>query len=171
MGRYSVKRYKTKRRTRDLDLIHSDLSTPESIQRLKHQAYDEDKPGLGQYYCIHCAKHFQDNKALAQHLKSKLHKRRVKQLKVNPYTTLEAEAAAGLNLEKFVNKVGQYQETEPARKQMESELLSTQIAENDQKDKIRNALLFPDKEELQTPEKDDGKDSIATRPVDAMVTE
>ena len=48
MGRYSVKRYKTKRRTRDLDLIYNDLSSPESINKLKNQPWDELKPGLGQ---------------------------------------------------------------------------------------------------------------------------
>ncbi|KAH3660251.1 hypothetical protein OGAPHI_007456 [Ogataea philodendri] len=136
MGRYSVKRYKTKRRTRDLDQIHGDLSSVESIQRLKHQPQDETKPGLGQYFCIHCSKYFQDNKALGAHLKGKIHKRRVKDLSKNPYTQLEADAAAGTNLEKFVQKVNEYQAKEPARLVMEKELLQTQLEENDQKDSI-----------------------------------
>ncbi len=147
MGRYSVKRYKTKRRTRDLDLIHEDLSSPNKIQKLKHQPFDEDKAGMGQYYCIHCAKYFQDNKALAHHYKSKVHKRRVKQLSVNPYSTLEAEAATGLNLERFVNKVNNYKANETARRLMESQLLKDQLKENDEKDKMIYAQMFPDKAE------------------------
>ncbi|KAG7883248.1 hypothetical protein KL937_000421 [Ogataea polymorpha] len=136
MGRYSVKRYKTKRRTRDLDLIHSDLSTEESIQSLKHQPQDETKPGLGQYYCIHCAKYFLDNKALGAHLKGKVHKRRVKNLSKLPYTQLEAEAAAGTNLNKYIEKVNEYQQKEPARLELKKQLLSTQLEENDQKDSL-----------------------------------
>ncbi|ODV85704.1 hypothetical protein CANARDRAFT_7080 [[Candida] arabinofermentans NRRL YB-2248] len=152
MGRYSVLRYKTKRRTRDLDLIHGDLSTPESIQNLKHQEQDEYKAGLGQYYCIHCAKYFQDNKALAAHLKCKPHRRRVKELSVNPYTQLESDAASGTNLPQFTDKVNKYKQTEPVRKEMENQLLSTQLAENDEKDKIRDAMLQPPVEEGQVVE-------------------
>ncbi|QPG72710.1 hypothetical protein FOA43_000011 [Brettanomyces nanus] len=145
MGRYARRKYKTKRRKREVDQIFEDLSSPESIQKLKHQACDEDKPGLGQYYCVHCAKYFQDNGALAQHLKTKVHKRRVKLLKVNPFTTLEAEAAAGFNLEEFTQKVANYHTSEPLRKQMETQILSNQLEENEQKDRERFAQLFPDK--------------------------
>ena len=105
MGRYSVKRYKTKRRTRDLDLIYNDLSSPESINKLKNQPLDELKPGLGQYYCIQCAKYFENQISLDRHTKSKIHKRRVKSLNERPYTPLEAEAAAGVNMEKFIASV------------------------------------------------------------------
>ncbi|KAI0462317.1 Bud site selection protein 20 [Komagataella kurtzmanii] len=151
MGRYSVRRYKTKRRTRDLDLIYGDLSTPESIQSLKHQPMDEYKAGLGQYYCVHCAKYFQDNKALASHLKSKIHKRRVKDLSVRPYDTLESEAAAGTNLLKFMERVEHYKQSEPSRKQMEDAVLATHLAENEEKDKILAAQLqAPQEEAAQT---------------------
>ncbi|GME76488.1 unnamed protein product [Ambrosiozyma monospora] len=143
MGRYSVKRYKTKRRTRDLDLIHKDLSSVESIQALKHQPQDEYQPGLGQYYCLHCAKYFQDNKALVSHLKGKVHKRRVKSLNVNPYSQLESDAASGLNLEKYIQKVNTYKAQEPERQTMEKQLLSTQVAENEEKDRVMKAQLFP----------------------------
>ncbi|CAK9683078.1 Zinc-finger double-stranded RNA-binding family protein [Candida parapsilosis] len=112
MGRYSVKRYKTKRRTRDLDLIYNDLSTPESINNLKNQPLDEYKPGLGQYYCIECAKYFENQISLDRHQKSKIHKRRVKLLKERPYTPLEAEAAGGVNMEKFIQSVEKYKQLE-----------------------------------------------------------
>lgn len=107
MGRYSVKRYKTKRRTKDLDLIYDDLSSQDKIQKLLNQPLDETKPGLGQHYCIHCAKYCETAIALKTHLKTKVHKRRVKDLKGVPYTQDVANAAAGLNLNKFLNRVEQ----------------------------------------------------------------
>lgn len=156
MPRYKVKtnhkKYKTRRKKRDVDEVFEDLTSAEKIQRLKHQQYDEDKPGLGQYYCLQCSRYFQDNHSLAHHQKSKVHKRRVRDLRVNPYSTLEAEAASGLNLEKFVAKVEKYKENEPARQEMEKALLEHQIEENDAKDKARMAELFPEAEEPATVE-------------------
>lgn len=145
MGRYSVKRYKTKRRTRDLDLIFNDLSTPESIQKLKQQEEDENLPGLGQYYCIQCAKYFFDNTSLKGHLRGKIHKRRVKELKVNPYTNLEAEAAAGTNLEKFMERVAKYKNEEQNRQLMETSMLQNQTQEYDMRDKQKFEELYPEK--------------------------
>ncbi|CCF57733.1 hypothetical protein KAFR_0D00860 [Kazachstania africana CBS 2517] len=107
MGRYSVKRYKTKRRTKDLDLIYEDLASQKRIQKLLNQPLDETKPGLGQHYCIHCAKYCETAIALKTHLKTKVHKRRVKELKSVPYTQEVADAAAGYNLNKFLNRVEQ----------------------------------------------------------------
>lgn len=105
MGRYSVKRYKTKRRTKDLDLIYNELSSQDKIQELLNQPLDETKPGLGQHYCIHCAKYFETAIALKTHLKGKVHKRRVKELKGVPYTQEVADAAAGVGLNKFLTRV------------------------------------------------------------------
>lgn len=100
-----MKRYKTKRRTKDLDLIFEDLASKEKIQQLLNQPLDETKPGLGQHYCIHCAKYLETAIALKTHLKSKKHKRRVKELKGVPYSQEVADAATGLNLNKFLNRV------------------------------------------------------------------
>lgn len=147
MGRYSVKRYKTKRRTRDLDLILNDLSSPESIQKLKQQPEDENLPGLGQYYCIHCAKYFLDNNALKGHLRGKVHKRRVKELSVNPYTSLESDAASGTNLEKFMEKVAQYKNNEGSRREMEHNMLKNQTEEYDLRDRKKWEELYPEKAE------------------------
>lgn len=108
MGRYSVKRYKTKRRTRDLDLVYNDLLNPDLIRALKNQPLDETKPGLGQYYCIPCAKYFENQLALDRHVKAKVHKRRLKDLNQRPYTPLESQALAGYNVEKFMESVEKY---------------------------------------------------------------
>ncbi|XP_005090598.1 zinc finger protein 593 [Aplysia californica] len=104
MGRYRRKKmhkgdkplkekYRTKRRTRDLDQIHDDMKSPD---KMVNQPVDLDKPGAGQFYCLHCAKHFIDEKALKDHFKSKPHKRRLKALETEPYTQEEADRAAGM---------------------------------------------------------------------------
>jgi hypothetical protein len=65
---------------------------------------DEDKPGLGQYYCISCARYFISTNALQDHFQTKRHKKRSfsshlpttydsfreKELKTKPYSTEEA---------------------------------------------------------------------------------
>ena len=48
------KKYRTKRRTKDLDQIHVDMQ-PQNATKLKSQEVDMDLPGAGQYYCIQCA--------------------------------------------------------------------------------------------------------------------
>ncbi|CAH2350595.1 bud site selection protein 20 [[Candida] railenensis] len=117
MGRYSVKRYKTKRRTRDLDLIYyTDMGSTDAIRRLKNQPLDETKAGFGQYYCIECAHYYENQPALDRHNKGKKHKRRVKELNQRPYTNLEAEAASGLNMQKFTESVEKYKAMEQDKK-------------------------------------------------------
>lgn len=59
-------------------------------------ALDPDKPGLGQYYCVACARYCISAKALADHQSQKKHKRRLKTLLTEkPYSHAEANAAAG----------------------------------------------------------------------------
>lgn len=53
-------------------------------------------PGLGQHYCVECAKHHESDAALQAHWKGKVHKRRCRALKAPAYTQEEADAAAGL---------------------------------------------------------------------------
>merc|ERR1711951_78624 len=65
-------------------------------EKLLEQAIDFDKPGLAQFYCVHCAKHFIDNNAFQTHVKSKPHKRRMHALKTEPYSIEESERAAGM---------------------------------------------------------------------------
>ncbi|KAJ2786805.1 hypothetical protein GGI15_001216 [Coemansia interrupta] len=88
-------KYKTKRRTKDLDQIEADL-LPENKQRLLTQPEDEDLPGLGQHYCIECAKYYIDDRTLTEHRRGREHKRRIRDLKAPAYTQKEAEAAVGM---------------------------------------------------------------------------
>eukprot|EP00743_Colponemidia_sp_Colp-15_P008411 GILK01009139.1.p1 GENE.GILK01009139.1~~GILK01009139.1.p1 ORF type:complete len:114 (+),score=18.74 GILK01009139.1:43-384(+) len=85
----------TSKRTKDQDQIHEDLK-PENAEKIKHQKRDDGLPGLGQFYCIHCARYFINQEHLDKHIASKLHRRRAKQAEAEPYTQRDAEAAAGM---------------------------------------------------------------------------
>lgn len=61
--------------------------------------FSDELPGFGQYYCAETARHFIDEKALADHKKTKFYKRRVKQLKEEKYTQHVAEWSAGMSKE------------------------------------------------------------------------
>ncbi|XP_051892594.1 zinc finger protein 593 [Pristis pectinata] len=89
------KLWKTKRRTKDLDQIHEDMK-PENASKLLHQEVDCDITGNAQFYCLHCARYFIDQRSLKEHFRTKVHKRRLKQLSEEPYTQDEAERAAGM---------------------------------------------------------------------------
>ncbi|VDO04082.1 unnamed protein product [Rodentolepis nana] len=88
---------KTKHRTKDLDQIYNDKQ-PENINRCINEAtkIDEDKPALGQNFCMPCDKYFCDEKALQAHLKQKPHKRRMKALETEPHSQEIADWAAGV---------------------------------------------------------------------------
>ncbi|XP_031838676.1 zinc finger protein 593 homolog [Nomia melanderi] len=88
------KGWRTKRRTKDLDEIDEDLKD-KNIKNLLNQEVDLDKPGAGQHYCVHCARHFINNTALLDHFTTKVHKRRLKALESEPYSIEESERAAG----------------------------------------------------------------------------
>merc|ERR1712127_340200 len=88
------KKYKGKRRTKDLDEIDNDLN--HNSKELLAQPVDVEKAGNAQYYCIHCARYFIDEHALSHHYRTKVHKRRLKALELEPYTIEESERAAGL---------------------------------------------------------------------------
>ncbi|XP_055371423.1 zinc finger protein 593 homolog [Condylostylus longicornis] len=87
------RRWRTKNRKRDLDEIDNDLKT--NPEKLIDQEIDFEQKGLGQHYCIHCAKYFIDDHALQSHFKTKVHKRRMKALEIEPYSVEESERAAG----------------------------------------------------------------------------
>ncbi|XP_072313619.1 zinc finger protein 593 [Eucyclogobius newberryi] len=93
--KHIAKTWKTKRRTKDLDQIHSDLK-PEEAAKLLNQDPDYDVTGNAQHYCLHCARYFIDLRSMKEHFKTKIHKRRLKQLSEEPYTQAEAERAAGM---------------------------------------------------------------------------
>ncbi|KAI0016364.1 hypothetical protein F4780DRAFT_759974 [Xylariomycetidae sp. FL0641] len=87
---------KTRRKTRDLDQVKADLASPKHLAQYKKTKAKEDLPGLGRWYCTECAKWYESEPSLVMHQKGKPHKRRVKQLREEPYTQKEAEAAVGL---------------------------------------------------------------------------
>lgn len=87
---------KTRRHTRNLDQIHADVASKRHLQQYKDTKAPEDLPGLGEWYCVECAKWFESETNFVHHAKGKSHKRRVKQLKEEPYSQKEAEAAVGL---------------------------------------------------------------------------
>lgn len=83
---------KTKRRTKDLDQVHDDLKVYDVSKKLE----DPDLPGMGNFPCVECSRYFIDQAHLDTHLRTKLHKKRLKLLKETPYTLEEAERAAGM---------------------------------------------------------------------------
>ncbi|KAK9469397.1 hypothetical protein V1512DRAFT_256156 [Lipomyces arxii] len=115
----SIRRSKTKRRTRDLDQVHEDLSSEKKVEKLLNQPLDETKPGLGQFYCVACAKYFETDFADTAHRRGKNHKRRVKMLKEQPFSQAEADAASGLGVEKYMKFVKDY---EDSKKRVETQV-------------------------------------------------
>lgn len=48
---------------------------------------NEDLPGLGQHYCVHCSRYFVSDLAIIAHFKTKEHKKRFKVCTTEvPYT-------------------------------------------------------------------------------------
>ncbi|XP_044527291.1 zinc finger protein 593 [Gracilinanus agilis] len=92
-----ARQLKAKRRRPDLDEIHRDLKPHSAARRPQPDAEpDPDLPGGGHHRCLACARYFIDTASLKNHLKSKDHKKRLKQLRVEPYSQEEAERAAGM---------------------------------------------------------------------------
>lgn len=85
---------RTRNKTKDVDQIIEDLK-PENMVKLQNQPIDEDLPGLGQNYCLFCARYFIDKNSLEAHYKSKEHKKRVKRTKEEPYTIEDSKKYGG----------------------------------------------------------------------------
>jgi len=83
----SLKRsFRTSARTKDLDQRYEELQkTAVDEQSPKGAEVDPELPGMGQHYCIHCARHFINEHSLTKHKASKVHKRRVKDLAERPF--------------------------------------------------------------------------------------
>ncbi|XP_023946008.1 zinc finger protein 593 homolog [Bicyclus anynana] len=88
------KRWRVRNRKKDLDEIDVDLKE-ENAEKLLNQEVNLDIPGAAQHYCLHCARYFIDEHALSEHFKTKVHKRRLKALELEPYSIEESERAAG----------------------------------------------------------------------------
>ena len=105
---------KTKRYQRDLDQIQCtspyscmhrtcrsgrsvvDLLDPSRRSRFENNVpLPEDTSGFGAYPCTACDRQFISAEALKTHMRSKPHKKRVKDLKEAPFTQAEADAAVG----------------------------------------------------------------------------
>uniref|UniRef100_A0A8D0B0M6 Zinc finger protein 593 n=1 Tax=Salvator merianae TaxID=96440 RepID=A0A8D0B0M6_SALMN len=112
-----ARQWKAKRRRRDLDQIHHDMR-PENSEKLLHQEPDPDMPGSAQHYCLHCARYFVDLKSMKDHFRSKVHKKRLKQLSEEPYTQEEAERAAGMGSYVLPKKIEVH--TQPVEEMEES---------------------------------------------------
>ncbi|KAM1249712.1 hypothetical protein ACFX13_033143 [Malus domestica] len=60
---------------------------------------DQDLPGMGQYYCLHCDRYFNNALVRDDHFKTKRHKKRVKIMMGDaPHTQLDADLAAGMGM-------------------------------------------------------------------------
>mgnify|MGYP006133057501 FL=1 len=80
------------------DDICSEQLKPENIGKVvaEKTELDPDKPGLGQHYCVSCARYYISDVALKEHQKTVKHKRRLKELTTKPaYSHNEANAGAG----------------------------------------------------------------------------
>lgn len=88
---------RTRNYKRDFDqIVYEDL-VPELTNKLLNQPMQEEMPGLGQNYCLTCARYFVTDKAMQVHFRTKEHKKRFKIVQtVEPYTIEEAERAGGL---------------------------------------------------------------------------
>ena len=96
-----LKKYKrghdTKRRGRDLDQIQDDMKKTDGGGRLlvAQVAFDDDLLGDGQFYVWETGKHFVSLDAAQKHKKSRMFKRRLKELKEEQYTQESADLASG----------------------------------------------------------------------------
>ena len=93
------KKHDTKRRERDIDQVQDDIKKVETTGQNMAFELDEDLPGMGQFYCLQCARHFVDEQTLREHEQTKVHKRRLKDVAQEQYSQREAELAAGKTIE------------------------------------------------------------------------
>ncbi|XP_004678704.1 PREDICTED: zinc finger protein 593 [Condylura cristata] len=93
-----ARQMKAKRRRPDLDEIHRELRSqiPGRPRPDQGTEPDPDLPGGGLHRCLACSRYFVDSANLKTHLRTKDHKKRLKQLSVEPYSQKEAERAAGM---------------------------------------------------------------------------
>lgn len=70
------KAFKTDNRARDVDQIQEDLMKEKEKGAKMAFEVDDDLPGLGQFYCTPCGRHFFDQASLTSHADSRGHVRR-----------------------------------------------------------------------------------------------
>ncbi|KAL7744170.1 hypothetical protein ACLKA6_009145 [Drosophila palustris] len=108
------RRWRVRNRRRDLDQIDDDMRTRSG--ELINQNVDLDKPGFAQFYCVHCAKYFIDDRSMQVHFRTKVHKRRMKALETEPYSIEESERAAGRG--SFQKPKKRIIETQPSKEEV-----------------------------------------------------
>ena len=86
------KTHDTKRRRRDIDQIQDDIELKKNCATEIAPELDEDLPGLGQYYCVACARYFIDEDTLRAHEITKPHKRRYFSCNVAPLLNIYYES-------------------------------------------------------------------------------
>ena len=69
----------------------------------KPEQKDIDKPGMGQFKCIICARYFINANVLKMHKKTKKHKKMLKKVIRPQYTQKEADMCGGLGREENTN--------------------------------------------------------------------
>lgn len=107
------RRWRLRSRKRDLDEIDQDLQ--KNADQLLNQDVDLEKPGFAQFYCIHCATYYINDRALQDHFRTKVHKRRLKALEIEPYTLEDSLRAAGQG--SFVQPQKRKMETQPSKQE------------------------------------------------------
>ncbi|KAH6825392.1 zinc finger family protein [Perilla frutescens var. hirtella] len=79
------------------DAVYDELKKTEGGS--KPLPLDEDLPGMGQYYCLHCDRYFANVAVRDDHFKTKRHRKRVKiMMGPAPHTQLDADLAAGMGM-------------------------------------------------------------------------
>ncbi|KAJ4872170.1 zinc finger (C2H2 type) family protein [Raphanus sativus] len=98
MGRCPTRKVKKRRlshKTARRDKF--ELRKPEA--EVKPLKLDEDLPGMGQFYCLHCDRYFSKASVRDDHFKTKKHKKRVKIMNgPAPHSQLDADLAAGMGM-------------------------------------------------------------------------
>lgn len=99
--RYSHKRARlTKFNKKGEDMVYDELKKARAAgvaAAAGAGAPDEDLPGMGLHYCLHCDRHFASEAVKAEHCKTKLHRKKVKAMQgAPPHSQLEADLAGGM---------------------------------------------------------------------------
>ncbi|KAK5126202.1 hypothetical protein LTR08_004783 [Meristemomyces frigidus] len=109
---------------RDLDQIHADLHSKKHLQQYKDTKEFDELPAGGAFYCIECSKWYESERNFVAHEKGSKHKRRVRDLKAEPYSQKEAEAAAG-----YTTDNGKTQQDEEMTVDAEAEVDGAEVDE------------------------------------------
>ncbi|PIA37231.1 hypothetical protein AQUCO_03000073v1 [Aquilegia coerulea] len=79
------------------DAVYDELKKLDGME--KSLPVDEDLPGMGQFYCLHCDRYFSNVAVRDEHFKTKKHKKRLKLMKgPAPHTQLDADLAGGMGM-------------------------------------------------------------------------